>query len=104
MISDIHERRLARPPTQLAELVGERPRDRPVQRHREDDVQTLFAAAIAELGHLDVLVNNAGLGGTADLVDMTDEQWSSVLDVTLTGTFRMHPRRAAAHGRARVRA
>jgi 3-oxoacyl-[acyl-carrier protein] reductase len=34
------------------------------------------------------LVNNAGLGGTAYLVDMTDEQWSVVLDVTLNGTFR----------------
>ncbi|GAA3268332.1 hypothetical protein GCM10020218_007350 [Dactylosporangium vinaceum] len=27
-------------------------------------------------------------GGTASIVDMTDEQWSAVLDVTLTGTFR----------------
>ena len=35
-----------------------------------------------------MVVNNAGLGGTAELVDMTDEQWSSVLDVTLNGTFR----------------
>ena len=35
-----------------------------------------------------MLVNNAGLGGTAALVDMTDEQWSVVLDVTLNGTFR----------------
>ncbi len=33
-------------------------------------------------------VHNAGLGGTVPLVDMTDEQWSSVLDITLTGTFR----------------
>ena len=33
-------------------------------------------------------MNNAGLGGTADLVDMTDEQWSRVLDITLTGTMR----------------
>jgi 3-oxoacyl-[acyl-carrier protein] reductase len=39
-------------------------------------------------GGIDVLVNNAGLGGTARLVDMTDEQWSVVLDVTLNGTFR----------------
>ena len=35
-----------------------------------------------------MLVNNAGLGGTADVVDMTDDQWHRVLDVTLTGTFR----------------
>jgi len=35
-----------------------------------------------------VLVNNAGLGGTVNLVDMTDEEWSKVLDVTLNGTFR----------------
>src|SRR4029077_12662961 len=34
------------------------------------------------------LINNAGLGGTADIVSMTDEQWSRVIDVTLTGTFR----------------
>ena len=50
--------------------------------------QQLIDAAYASYGRLDVLVNNAGLGGTADLVEMTDEQWSRVLDVTLTGTFR----------------
>ena len=33
-------------------------------------------------------VNNAGLGGTANVADMTDEQWSTVLDVSLNGTFR----------------
>ena len=48
----------------------------------------MFDAAIAATGRLDVLVNNAGLGGTANLVDMTDEQWLAVLDVTLNGTFR----------------
>ena len=35
-----------------------------------------------------MLVNNAGLGGDTPLVEMTDEQWSAVLDVTLNGTFR----------------
>ena len=36
-----------------------------------------------------MLINNAGLGGTAELHEMTDEQWSMVLDVTLNGTFRV---------------
>ena len=48
----------------------------------------LAASALAALGRVDVLVNNAGLGGTAALVDMTDEEWTKVLDVTLTGTMR----------------
>ena len=51
-------------------------------------MQALFDAAVREHGRLDIVVNNAGLGGTSDLVDMTDEQWSKVLDVTLNGTFR----------------
>jgi 3-oxoacyl-[acyl-carrier protein] reductase len=37
---------------------------------------------------IDVLINNAGLGGTSSVLDMTDEEWLRVLDVSLTGTFR----------------
>src|ERR671911_170278 len=48
----------------------------------------MFDTAIAATGGLDVVINNAGLGGFAHLVDMTDDQWSRVLDVTLNGTFR----------------
>jgi 3-oxoacyl-[acyl-carrier protein] reductase len=54
----------------------------------ESDVQRLLDSAIGELGQVDILINNAGLGGTVNLVDMTDEQWLTVLDVTLNGTFR----------------
>ena len=48
----------------------------------------MFARAIEELGGLDVVVNNAGLGGSAELHEMTDEKWNVVLDVTLNGMFR----------------
>ena len=54
----------------------------------EEQVVALYDAVIARYGRIDVAVNNAGLGGTTNIVDMTDEQWSKVLDVTLTGTFR----------------
>ena len=55
----------------------------------EVDVQALVSDAEERLGGVDVLINNAGLGGTRLLVEMTDEEWQRVIDVTLTGTMRM---------------
>jgi 3-oxoacyl-[acyl-carrier protein] reductase len=89
MLSDAHERRVAESAAELEKLVGSPVPHRRCDVTREGDVRALVAAAVAELGHVDVLVNNAGLGGFAPVVEMTDEQWQKVLDVTLTGTFRM---------------
>ncbi len=87
-ISDMHERRLGEAAEQLEEVMGRRPVAVQCDVTDESQVQRMFDTAMGELGRLDVLVNNAGLGGTANLVDMTDQQWASVLDVTLNGTFR----------------
>ena len=88
-ITDIHERRLR----ESAEELGAHAVLANVS--SQDDVRSLLRrSVIGAFGHLDVLVNNAGLGGTARLADMTDDQWFSVLDVTLTGTMRMTRRRA----------
>ena len=88
LISDFHERRLGETADRLATETGTRPLTQVCNVTSEDDVQGLVAAAIAGLGGIDVMINNAGLGGSALIVDMTDEQWSNVLDVTLNGTFR----------------
>jgi 3-oxoacyl-[acyl-carrier protein] reductase len=88
VISDRHERRLGEAAERLAEIGGERPLAVACDVTSEEQVQRLFDTAVDEYGQLDVAVNNAGLGGEAPLVEMTDEQWSVVLDVTLTGTFR----------------
>ncbi|MCA9531006.1 MAG: SDR family oxidoreductase [Myxococcales bacterium] len=88
MISDIHERRLGEAAERLAAETGVTPKTVLCNVTKEAEVQAMFDAAIREMGHVDVLMNNAGLGGYAKLVDMTDEQWSVVLDVTLNGCFR----------------
>jgi 3-oxoacyl-[acyl-carrier protein] reductase len=87
-ISDIHPRRLAAAGETLTTLAGEAVGAFPCDVTDEEQVQAMVTAATAHLDHIDVWVNNAGLGGTANLVDMTDEQWSKVLDVTLNSTFR----------------
>ncbi len=88
VISDHHERRLGEAAERLAELSGSTPVAVVCDVTVESQVQALVAAAVDAHGRIDVMVNNAGLGGTVDLVDMTDEQWHQVLDVTLNGTFR----------------
>ncbi len=89
LISDFHERRLAEAADRIADKVGKRPATVVCDVTSETAVQALRDAALSHLGRVDVLINNAGLGGEAAIVDMTDEQWSRVLDVTLTSLFRM---------------
>ena len=89
VLSDAHERRLGEAADDLAaEAGGTRPITFVCDVTAEDQVQAMVDGTVAAHGRLDVLVNNAGLGGTAELVEMTDEQWSTVLDITLTGTMR----------------
>lgn len=89
LISDAHARRLKETEQALAEEFGAaNVAAQPCDVTDEDQVQSLFDTAAGLHSGLDVVVNNAGLGGTSALVDMTDEQWSKVLDVTLNGTFR----------------
>jgi 3-oxoacyl-[acyl-carrier protein] reductase len=82
VVSDKHERRLGETADRLG-VTGI-----PCDVTNEESVQALIAAAADVLGGIDVLINNAGLGGTALVHEMTDDQWNIVLDVTLNGTFR----------------
>ncbi|MFE2989445.1 SDR family oxidoreductase [Streptomyces sp. NPDC059262] len=89
LISDAHARRLKESEQALADEFGAaNVASLPCDVTDEEQVTALFALAAEAHGGVDIVVNNAGLGGTSDLVDMTDDQWSRVLDVTLNGTFR----------------
>lgn len=54
---------------------------------KEDQVLAMFTEVRRQFGTLDILVSNAGLQRDAPFIDMTLEQWRTVLDVNLTGAF-----------------
>ncbi len=63
--------------------------------------RTAFVTGAADVltafGHLDVLVNNAGVPLTCPAVEVTEAEWNAVIDVNLKGS----PDRQRARGRDR---
>jgi len=88
VIGDTHERRLAEAQESLGAEFGD---DRVVTTISDvtDEAQVQALLDLADpFGGVDVMINNAGLGGTANVLEMSDDQWSRVIDISLTGTFR----------------
>ncbi|MGW1030387.1 SDR family NAD(P)-dependent oxidoreductase [Streptomyces sp. NPDC002577] len=82
--------------------------DKPLLAYRADvtddaSVREAVTAAVAELGGLDVLVNNAGIGAQGTVEDNDDDEWHRVLDVNVVGMVRT-ARAALPHLRASDRA
>jgi len=86
-LSDLHERRLNEAVRSLCDA-GHDATGMVCDVTIEEEVQSLVNSAEERFGAIDVMINNAGLGGQSDLVDMTDDQWLKVIDVTLNGTMR----------------
>jgi NAD(P)-dependent dehydrogenase (short-subunit alcohol dehydrogenase family) len=59
----------------------------PLDVTREPDWERAVAAAMSRFGKLDVLVNNAGIGGAGRVEDTTLEEWHRVMEVNATGVF-----------------
>jgi glucose 1-dehydrogenase/3-oxoacyl-[acyl-carrier protein] reductase len=66
------------------------------------DVEPLFDRVRAELGPIDILVNNAGIETIVPFLELTDEQWTRLVDVNLRGAWlcsQVFCRRAVTEGR-----
>ncbi len=88
VISDQHAARLSAFREELAGDYGDRVWAVPCDVTDEAAVQALIDGAVDNFGRIDVMINNAGLGGTKSVLEMTDSEWLRVLDITLNGTFR----------------
>ena len=52
-----------------------------------DDVDALVRRAVDEYGRLDIMVNNAGLVGSHNILETTEDEWDRLMDVNLRGQF-----------------
>ncbi|MBM3527312.1 MAG: glucose 1-dehydrogenase [Alphaproteobacteria bacterium] len=71
----------------------------------QDSIAAALAKAAAELGALDLLVNNAGRALLKPVVDVADAEWDDVIDINLKGAFflsQQFGRHCIAHGRPGV--
>lgn len=59
----------------------------PVDVRKRASVEKMVAAIVAKYGHIDVLVNNAGINRVNDFDKQTEEEWKAVLDTNLKGVF-----------------
>ena len=87
---------------QMAQELGSRVHVLPCDLADKDAVEALVPAAEEAMGgRLDILVANAGIARDNLLVQLRDEDWTQVIDVNLTATFRLS--RAAVRGMMRRR-
>lgn len=73
----------------LAAELGSRAHVLPCNLSDKDAVEALPKAAAAAMGSVDILVNNAGITRDQLFMRMSDDEWSSVLEVNLTSTMRL---------------
>ena len=56
---------------------------------KRDEIEKFIKDAVEKYGHIDVLVNNAGITRDALIHKMTEDMWDVVIDVNLKGVFNL---------------
>ncbi len=52
-----------------------------------NEVDNLIRATVNHFGKIDIMVNNAGIGGLGGIIDVTDESWAKTISINLSGTM-----------------
>ena len=86
LLADLNEAGLAETARQV-EALGRRVRTQPTDVRDRAAVELLVGRAVAELGGIDIMVANAGVGSGGPFLDGTDEQYDQLLDTNLRGVY-----------------
>jgi SDR family mycofactocin-dependent oxidoreductase len=70
------------------ESLGRRAVSARVDVRDQSQIDALVTAGIAEFGHIDIAIANAGIWGRAPFCEITEEAWQDMIDVNLTGVWR----------------
>ncbi|MBI4561048.1 MAG: SDR family oxidoreductase [Candidatus Rokubacteria bacterium] len=87
MISDAHGRRVQEVAARMSKDYGREVSAFTVDVTQKDQVEAMVRGAVERFGRIDILFNNAGINKLEPVWEMSDETWSLVLNVCLTGTF-----------------
>jgi NAD(P)-dependent dehydrogenase (short-subunit alcohol dehydrogenase family) len=102
-VNDVDHADLAREVAESVRSRGRRSMTVQADVSRRADVEPMFEAVWRELGPVDILVNNAGIETIVPFLELTDEQWTRLVDVNLRGAWlcsQVFCRRALAETRA----
>ena len=88
-ISDVHEGRLDQAIENLKSLKLGEVDGCLCNVTSDEEIDEMFSQALARYGHLDGVINNAGLGGESSLETMSNDAWNLVMDVTLNGAMKI---------------
>ncbi|MDY6880942.1 MAG: SDR family NAD(P)-dependent oxidoreductase [Desulfatiglans sp.] len=87
VVTDMHEKRIKSVAEDIKSQTGRDTLSVLCDVSEKDQVDHLVGETLKRFGRIDILVNNAGREVLAQIKDMTDEQWNTVIDVCLKGTF-----------------
>ena len=79
---------LVRSVTQEVESLGRKSLAVAADVHDRSSIEALHSAVIAEFGHVDILLNAAGITRRTPSIDVSENEWNQIFDTNLTGTLR----------------
>ena len=89
VVTDSHDRRIKEVASELSSEIDDEVLGLKLDVRSQDDVNSCVEQTLSTHGTIDILYNNAGINKISPVWEHSDEDWTLILDVCLTGTFRV---------------